>query len=296
MDDRQPHPAPMARRFRQVDVFTSRAYCGNPLAVVLDGAGLSTHDMERFARWTNLSETTFLLPPEQREADYRVRIFTSAAKSAATGESAYELPFAGHPTLGSCHAWLEAGGTPQHDSIIVQECPAGLVAVRPMDHGLAFAAPPLVRSGAVEEALLERIAAVLHLKRSEILDAAWADNGPGCVAILLGSADAELTLQPGAVDKEIGVIGPYPAGSPCAFEVRAFFPKDGATAEDPATGSLHASLAQWLLRTGRAKPPYVASQGTARGRSGRIHVTHDPEGSIWVGGGTVTCISGDVHL
>ena len=296
MDNRQPQPAPTARRFRQVDVFTSRAYRGNPLAVVLDGAGLSTHDMERFARWTNLSETTFLLPPQERDADYRVRIFTSAANSSATGESAYELPFAGHPTLGSCHAWLEAGGTPKRDRIIVQECPAGLVAVRRMDHGLAFAAPPLVRSGEVEEALVERIAAALHLKRSEILDAAWADNGPGWVAILLGSAAAVLTLQPGVVDRQIGVIGPYPAGSPCAFEVRAFFPKDGATAEDPVTGSLHASLAQWLLRTSRAKPPYIASQGTARGRSGRVHLTQDPDGSIWVGGGTVTCISGKVDL
>jgi PhzF family phenazine biosynthesis protein len=286
----------MARRFRQVDVFTGRAYCGNPLAVVLDGAGLSTHDMERFARWTNLSETTFLLPPEERDADYRVRIFTSAAKSAATGESAYELPFAGHPTLGSCHVWLEAGGTPKHDNIILQECPAGLVPVRRMNHGLAFAAPPLVRSGEVEEALVERIAAVLHLERSEILDAAWADNGPGWVGILLESADAVLALQPGAVDREISVIGPYPAGSSCAFEVRAFFPKDGTTAEDPVTGSLHASLAPWLLRTGRAKLPYIASQGTAQGRSGRVHLTQDPDGSIWVGGGTVTCISGRVDL
>jgi PhzF family phenazine biosynthesis protein len=286
----------MARRFRQVDVFTGRAYSGNPLAVVLDGAGLTTHDMERFARWTNLSETTFLLPPEARDADYRIRIFTSAAKSAATGESAYELPFAGHPTLGSCHVWLEAGGTPKHDNIILQECPAGLVAVRRTNHGLAFAAPPLVRSGEVEEALVERIAAVLHLERSEILDAAWVDNGPGWVAILLGSADAVLTLQPGAVDREIGVIGPYPAGSSCAFEVRAFFPKDGTTAEDPVTGSLHAALGLWLLRTGRAKLPYIASQGTARGRSGRVHVTQDPDGSIWVGGGTVTCISGNVDL
>jgi PhzF family phenazine biosynthesis protein len=285
----------MTRRFRQVDVFTNTPYRGNPLAVVLDGAGLSTEEMERFARWTDLSETTFLLEPEDPGADYRVRIFTSAAQSAFTAGSAYELPFAGHPTLGSCHAWLDAGGAPR-DDVVVQECGAGLVRVRRAADGLAFAAPPLIRSGPVEEALVAHIAALLGIERGEIVDAAWADNGPGWVAVLLARAEAVLALRPGAVDMEIGVVGPYPEGSPCAFEVRAFAAKDGATLEDPVTGSLNASLAQWLLATGRASAPYVASQGTARDRSGRVHVSRDADGSIWVGGGVVTCIAGEVDL
>jgi PhzF family phenazine biosynthesis protein len=179
---------------------------------------------------------------------------------------------------------------------VVQQCGAGLVPVRRTADGLAFAAPPLLRSGPVEESLVEHIASILGIGRAEILDAAWADNGPGWVAVLLASAEAVLALRPGSVDLDVGVVGPYPPGSPQAFEVRAFFPKDGATAEDPVTGSLNASLAQWLLRTGRAGAPYVASQGTALGRSGRVHVSSDPDGTIWVGGGTVTCVRGRVEL
>ena len=286
----------MTRRFTQVDVFTNTPYAGNALAVVLDGEGLGTDEMERFARWTDLAETTFLLPPEDPEADYRVRIFTSAAQTAPTTGSPYELPFAGHPTLGSCHAWLQAGGTPKRHGVVVQECGAGLVSVRQTADGLAFAAPPLVRSGPVEEDVVEHIAEVLGIERGEIVDAAWADNGPGWVAVLLPSADAVLALRPGPVDMEIGVVGPYPQGAPCAFEVRAFAAKDGATLEDPVTGSLNASLAQWLLGSGRATAPYVASQGTARDRSGRVHVSRDADGSIWVGGGVVGCITGEVEL
>jgi PhzF family phenazine biosynthesis protein len=276
----------MSRRFAQVDVFTTTPYRGNPLAVVLDGEGLSTEQMQRFAHWTNLSETTFVLPPSEPGADYRVRIFTPTA----------ELPFAGHPTLGTCHAWLADGGTAASAGAVVQQCGAGLVPVRRTAEGLAFAAPPLLRSGPVEEPLVQHIASVLRIPRAEILDAEWADNGPGWVAVLLAGADAVLALRPGFVDLDLGVVGPYRAGSPEAFEVRAFFPKDGATAEDPVTGSLNASLAQWLLRTGRASAPYVASQGTALGRSGRVHVSSDPDGTIWVGGGTVTCVSGQVDL
>jgi PhzF family phenazine biosynthesis protein len=274
------------RSFRQVDVFTTEPYRGNPVAVVLDGDGLGTEAMQRFAHWTNLSETTFVLPPTAPDADYRVRIFTPVA----------ELPFAGHPTLGTCHAWLSAGGTPQQDDLVVQECGAGLVPVRRTPDGLAFAAPPLLRSGPVEEALVVHIAEVLRIDRDEILDAEWADNGPGWVAVLLGSADAVLALRPGFVDLDLGVAGVYPPGSPHAFEVRAFFPKDGSTVEDPVTGSLNASLAQWLLRAGRATAPYVASQGTALGRAGRVYVSRDEEGTIWVGGGTVTCVAGEVEL
>jgi PhzF family phenazine biosynthesis protein len=286
----------MVRRFTQVDVFTSTPYAGNPVAVVIDGDGLSTEEMQRFAHWTNLSETTFVLPATEPEADYRVRIFTVASPSDAPTPTASELPFAGHPTLGTCHAWLEAGGRPEGDEGVVQECGAGLVPVRRTEAGLAFAAPPLIRSGPLEEPLVEHIASLLAIDRAEILDAEWADNGPGWAAVLLESADSVLALRPGPVDLDLGVVGSYPEGSPHAFEVRAFFPKDGATVEDPVTGSLNASLAQWLLRTGRANAPYVASQGTALGRSGRVHVSRDEDGTIWVGGGTVTCIAGQVDL
>jgi PhzF family phenazine biosynthesis protein len=276
----------MARPFDQVDVFTTTPYAGNPVAVVLDASGLSTEEMQRFAHWTNLSETTFVLPPNAPEADYHVRIFTPVV----------ELPFAGHPTLGTCHAWLGAGGTPRRDGVIVQECGAGLVPIRRTPDGLAFAAPPLVRSGPVEESLIEEIASALGLERGAIVDAAWADNGPGWVALMLDSADAVLALRPQFIDLDVGVVGPRPAGSAEAFEVRAFFPKDGVLVEDPVTGSLNASLAQWLLGNGRASAPYIARQGTALGRSGRVHISRDDDGEIWVGGGTVTCIAGEVDL
>jgi PhzF family phenazine biosynthesis protein len=277
----------MQRGFRQVDVFTTTPYLGNPVAVVLDATGLSDDEMARFARWTNLSETTFVLPPDDGEADYRVRIFTPAV----------ELPFAGHPTLGTCHAWLDAGGTPARDGTVVQQCAAGLIRIRRAAGRLAFAAPPLIRSGPVDEPLVRHIAKVLGIDRDDIADAEWADNGPGWVAVLLGSAEAVLALRPGISDLDLGVVGPYPPGSPQAFEVRAFTPKlAGGADEDPVTGSLNASLAGWLLRTGRATAPYVASQGTALGRQGRVHVSLDDDGTIWVGGGTVTCVAGQVQL
>ena len=288
----RPGPGPcgtlagVQRAFRQVDVFTTTPYLGNPVAVVLDSGGLADADMQRFARWTNLSETTFVLPPVSDGADYRARIFTPSV----------ELPFAGHPTLGTCHAWLEAGGTPRHRGTIVQECAAGLIPVRPVPGRLEFAAPPLVRSGPVAEPLVRRIAGILGIDRGDIVDAEWADNGPGWVAVLLASAEAVLALRPGATDLDLGVVGPYPPGSPQAFEVRAFVPKDGGTDEDPVTGSLNASLAGWLLRTGRATAPYVASQGTALGRRGRVHISAGDDGAIWVGGGTVTCVAGQVEL
>jgi PhzF family phenazine biosynthesis protein len=242
--------------------------------------------MQRFAHWTNLSETTFVVEPSNPEADYRVRIFTPVA----------ELPFAGHPTLGTCHAWLEQGGRPARGDVIIQECGAGLVRIRRTAEGLGFAAPPLLREGPVDEIEVEHIAAVLRIDRSEILDAAWADNGPGWAAVLLRDADAVLALKPGFVDLDVGVVGAHPEGSPEAFELRAFFPKDGATVEDPVTGSLNASVAGWLLATGRARAPYVARQGTALGRAGRIHVSVDGDGAIWVAGGTVTCVDGVVEI
>lgn len=275
----------MLRPFQQVDVFTTTAYRGNPVAVVLDGDGLETAQMQAFGHWMNLSETTFVLPPTRPEADYRVRIFTPTT----------ELPFAGHPTLGTCHAWLSQRHG-QEPEAVVQECGAGLVEVRRTGNGLAFAAPPQVRSGPVEETLVRRIAAVLGTHRDSIVDSQWVDNGPGWVAALFASADEVLALRPAASDLELGVVGPHPAGSPEAFEVRAFFPTGGVTVEDPVTGSLNASLAQWLLASGRATAPYVARQGTALGRAGRVHVTRDGDGTIRVGGGTVTCITGQVEL
>ena len=267
-------------------MFTETAYLGNPVAVVLGADGLDAVQMEQFARWTNLSETTFLLRPEAAGADYRLRIFTPGG----------ELPFAGHPTLGSCHAWLEAGGQPRQPGTVVQECGAGLISIRQLPGALAFAAPPLIRGGPVDEQVAAQVAGNLGIARDAIVDIQWADNGPGWVAVLLASADDVLALRPGPVDLDIGVAGPYPPGSPEALEVRAFTPLLGAVAEDPVTGSLNASLGQWLLATGRLTAPYVASQGTALGRRGRVHVSQDETGQVWVGGGTVSCIRGTVEL
>jgi PhzF family phenazine biosynthesis protein len=272
------------RPYSQVDVFASGPYSGNPVAVVLDGGGLTSEQMQRFAHWTNLSETTFVLPPTAAGADYAVRIFTPVA----------ELPFAGHPTLGTCHAWLSA--TARDRDLVVQECRAGLIPVRRAGDGLAFSAPPLLRSGPVDEELVRRIASVLGIERSEIVDSQWVDNGPGWVAVLLGSAEAVLALRPGFADLDLGVVGPYPEGAPAAFEVRAFFPKDGMMVEDPVTGSLNASLAEWLVRTGRASPPYVARQGRALGRAGRVELSRDAEGTFWVAGATVTRVTGEVEI
>jgi PhzF family phenazine biosynthesis protein len=276
----------MRTPFQQVDVFASRPYFGNPVAVILDTDRLTDPQMLRIAAWTNLSETTFLLTPAQPEADYRVRIFTPTQ----------ELRFAGHPTLGTCHAWLSKGGQPRDADLMIQECGAGLVEIRRIDDRLAFAGPPLFRSGPVDEDLVEHIAAVLGIGRNEIVDAEWADNGPGWVAVRLESADAVLALEPGFVDLDLAVVGAYPAGSPKAIEVRAFFPKDGATAEDPVTGSLGASLAPWLVRTGVLSAPFVISQGAALGRDGRVYVTIDDAGKIWVGGDTLTCVDGEIEV
>ena len=273
------------RPFRQVDVFGGDALSGNPVAVVLDGEGLDDDAMRRLASWTNLSETTFVLPPRSAEADYRVRIFTPAN----------ELPFAGHPTLGTCHAWLGVGGRPRGETI-VQECDAGLIAIRHTGNGLAFAAPPLLRTGPVDEELVSQVATMLAIDRSEILDSQWVDNGPGWMAVLLSDARAVLDLSPGTVELDVGVVGPLPAGHDAQFEVRAFFPVNGTTREDPVTGSLNASLADWLLRSGRTTAPYTAAQGTALGRRGRVHISRDGDGTIWVAGATQTAIAGTVEL
>jgi PhzF family phenazine biosynthesis protein len=278
----------VARPFTQVDVFTDALTLGNPVAVVHDADGISDEQMAAFARWTNLSETTFLLAPTAPEADYRLRIFTPAR----------ELPFAGHPTLGSARAWLEAGGRAHSAGELVQECGAGLVRIRRDGSRLAFAAPALIRGGPVSAADLAEIAGSLQISVGDIVDAQWADNGPGWVAVLLGDAEAVLALSiPGRSMgslHHIGVVGPYPPGSECAFEVRAFTSLI-STGEDPVTGSLNASVAQWLIAAGHAPPSYVAAQGTALRRRGRIYLDQI-DGQVWVGGETVVGVSGSVSL
>jgi PhzF family phenazine biosynthesis protein len=281
----------MRRRFQQVDVFATEPLYGNPVAVVLDADGLTTDQMQRLARWTNLSETTFVVPPTVEGADYGVRIFTLA----------HELPFAGHPTLGTCHAWLAAGGDPTDPDRIVQECGVGLVPIRRSAGRLAFAAPEPVRSGPVDEAHVAQLAQVLGITRDDIVDAAWVDNGPGWVGVLLRDADAVLAVDAdasrftGEGRLDIGVVGLHPPGSPTAIEVRGLFSDEqGVLREDPVTGSLNASLAQWLLATGRVRSPYVASQGTRLGRRGRPRIERDEDGTVWVGGATLTVVDG--HL
>lgn len=280
----------MTHVFHMVDVFGESPFAGNPLAVVADAEGIDTDRMQRITRWFNLSETTFLLPPTHAEADYRVRIFTLER----------ELPFAGHPTLGSCSAWLGAGGVPRNPQEIVQECGAGLVRIRHTGELLSFAAPPLLRSGPVDEAKRSEVAHVLGIEQDAIVEAQWVDNGPGWVGILLESADAVLGLRPARHHPrqiDIGVVGPHASGRDSAFELRAFFSdQHGTLVEDPVTGSLNASVAQWLVASGRARPPYVAAQGTALGRQGRIRVEQDSGGQIWIGGSARRIISGKMEI
>jgi PhzF family phenazine biosynthesis protein len=278
--------APRRRDFSQVDVFTATALLGNPLAVVHDGSGLPTERMAAFARWTNLSETTFLLPPTHAEADYRVRIFTPGG----------ELPFAGHPTLGSCHVWLEAGGTPRRADTVVQECGIGLVALRRGER-LAFAAPPTTVER-VDAELLHRVYAALGLDPARVRDAAWLSNGFPQLTLLLDSAATVLALEPDhaalKAHGKVGVVGPHPAGGEADLEVRFFAAAIGID-EDPVTGSLNANIARWLIDSGRAPAGYVAAQGTAMGRAGRVHVRRDADGT-WIGGDVASCVGGTVLL
>ncbi|UFN50038.1 PhzF family phenazine biosynthesis protein [Roseomonas sp. OT10] len=282
-----PNPAPKDFAFRQVDVFTDRPLRGNPLAVVLGAEGLEEAVMARFANWTNLSETTFLLPPTTPEADYRVRIFTPFG----------ELPFAGHPTLGSCHAWLEAGGVPR-GAEVVQECGIGLVRIRRTAGGLAFAAPPLRREGPPEPALLADLTAALGLEPGSVLAASWVENGPDWLGLLLPSRAAVLAVRPDFAAlgrRRIGLVGawdPAADGTAAQFEVRAF---TAGGYEDPVTGSLNAGLARWLIGAGIAPDRYVASQGTVLGREGRVFVERDGA-EIWIGGAVTTCITGRARL
>jgi PhzF family phenazine biosynthesis protein len=276
----------MKRRFVQVDVFGENPYRGNPLAVIVDAEGLTTSDMQTFAKWTNLSETTFLLPPTHASADYRVRIFTPTE----------ELPFAGHPTLGSAHAWLTNGGVPKDGNTIVQDCKVGLIGVRREENSLSFAAPPLLRSGPIDNAVLHEAAESLGISRDAIIDAAWIDNGPGWMGILLASADEVLAIQPKPMKLTLGVAGAHTTESRFAYEVRAFYSSNGITFEDPVTGSLNASLAQWLISSGRFNAPYLVSQGTAIGYAGVVKVDVDDSQVVWIGGNVATCISGEVDI
>ncbi len=316
-----------SRPFKQVDVFTDAPYLGNPLAVVLDGTDLSTEDMQHFAKWTNLSETTFLLPPSEEAAaqgaDYQVRIFTTAQ----------EMPFAGHPTLGSCHAWLESGGVPKHPEFIVQQCQVGLVRIHHSTTSIAFAAPALVRSQATPEAVA-RLAAALGLKGTQVLAAHHLTNGPHHFGLLLDHADAVQQVQPdlaalrawmideGVSGVGLAALGAAPQGNAlikranrearafgkntpevthtgqetdAQIEVR-FFVNDLVVFEDPVTGSFNASLAQWLIADGLAPASYTATQGTCLGRFGQVHISQDDSGQVWVGGHSVTCIEGSVTL
>jgi len=286
MTDMSNNDGPRPRGFSQVDVFTDTPLLGNPLAVVHDGAGLTSEQMAAFARWTNLSETTFLLPPTQPEADYRVRIFTPGG----------ELPFAGHPTLGSCHVWLQAGGQPKRDGVVMQECSIGLVPIR-RGARLAFAAPP-TSVERVDAELLHRVYAALGLDPARVQEAAWLSNGFPQLVLRVDAAGTVLALKPDhAVLKglgKVGVVGPHPAGGELDFEVRFFAAAIGVN-EDPVTGSLNANVARWLIDSGRAPARYVAAQGTAMGRAGRIHVQRDDAGT-WIGGDVAGCIAGSVTI
>ncbi len=325
----------MQRPFKQVDVFTNRPYFGNALAVVLDGAGLSTEDMQRFACWTNLAETTFVLPPTPDAAaagaDYQVRIFTTA----------YEMPFAGHPTLGSCHAWLEAGGTPHDPARIVQQCQVGLVPILREGGRLAFAAPPLTRRAPAPE-LLAALAKAVGIRLEGVVAAQHQNNGPSHFGVLLKDAQAVLELEPDAmalhawmIDAQVTGVGfaavalveyahtasnliargnrearafqsssnssdlSTAATTPTeelSVEVRFFTRSGGVISEDPVTGSFNASLAQWLIAECYAPKTYIAAQGTVIGREGRVHIAQDEQGQVWVGGDCVTCITGQVRL
>lgn len=272
-------------RFHQLDVFTDTPLLGNALAVVHNADGLDDSAMQAFARWTNLSETTFLVKPQNPAADYRVRIFTPGG----------ELPFAGHPTLGSCHAWLTAGGKPK-SSFIVQECEVGLVRIRKNATQLAFTAPPRRRTGNLDQETLASVVSCLGIDKKLVLHHQWVDNGPGWCAVMLDSAYAVLSLKPdfGKMKVPMGVIGPQPKGSDTDFEVRAFVPSLGIP-EDPVTGSLNAGIAQWLMETGLAGNKFVVSQGTILHRKGRVYLDRDGN-DVWVGGDSVICVDGTVSF
>jgi PhzF family phenazine biosynthesis protein len=278
----------MRRRFKNINVFSEEPLLGNPVAVVLDSAGLDTADMLEFTRWTNLSEATFVLPPMHADADYKVRIFTLDR----------EMPFAGHPTLGTAHAWLEAGGQPKKQGAIIQECGAGLISIQQTDGLLWFEAPPLIRDEPVQDSDLQRVLDALGLQSGDVVDSHWLDNGPGWLVVMLANAEAVLAVRPqrpgGRMD--VGLVGFHEAGAEAAVEIRALFSDHrGDIREDPVTGSLNAAVAQWLFRTGRVSNPYMAAQGQSIGCKGRIHLREE-NNATWVGGRTTTIINGHADL
>jgi PhzF family phenazine biosynthesis protein len=271
-----------------VDVFSSHPLKGNPVAVVLDAEGLTDDQMQQLARWTNLSETTFVLPATDPEADYRLRIFTPGG----------ELPFAGHPTLGSAHAWLENGGTPGRGDRVVQQCQAGLITVLRGEGMLSFAAPPTLRTGPIDEAEVGHIAAAFNIDRERIIDHQWVDNGPGWAVVRLATAQEVLDLKPDLAlipHAMVGAIGAYPEGSEHQFEMRTFAPKVGVP-EDPVCGSMNAGVGQWLTAGGIVPGSYRVSQGAILGREGTIEITADGDGTVWVGGATSTIVRGVITL
>jgi PhzF family phenazine biosynthesis protein len=283
----------MSYPFELIDVFAETPFTGNPLAVVHAAEGLSDEDMVQITRWLNFSETTFLLPPDDPAADYSVRIFTPAS----------ELPFAGHPTLGSAHSWMKAGGVPKQSGRIIQQCGIGLVEVKQDGDRLAFAAPPTIKSGPLDEALLDEISDVLNINRSDIIDHQWLDNGPGWMGIMLENAEAVRAVKPkgswkrrvdiGIVGK-VGIVGAQAETADTQWEIRAIFSNHiGSLIEDPVTGSLNASTAQWLYASGRQSGPYVAAQGSCIGRAGRVHVIRDDDGTVWVGGKCHSLFAGE---
>lgn len=270
----------------QINVFSIKPFAGNPVAVIHNAESLNEAEMSAIARWTNLSETTFLLPPSLSEADYRVRIFSPGG----------ELPFAGHPTLGSCRAWLGAGGKPKNKDRVVQQCEVGLIAIRQSNTLLEFAAPPLIRTGPLDGNTLSKIITALGLAPSDIIQHQWVDNGPGWCAVLLKSAQQVLDIKPdmsALKPLNLGVLGPHDSNCEASLEVRAFVGNGGY--EDPVTGSLNASLAQWLIGAGLQKSPYVAAQGNVLQREGRIHL-RESDGEIWVGGHAVAVIRGEIRV
>ncbi len=280
----------MTNIYKTVDVFTQKAFSGNPLAVIFGADGLSTKEMQHITRWMNLSESVFLQKPEHPDADYKVRIFT------LTGE----LPFAGHPTIGSCFAWLENGGKAKDKNFIIQECAAGLIKLKLDGEKISFIAPPLIRSGTVSDTDLKMACRILGITSQDIKASHWIDNGPGWMGILLESADKVLQLKPKSNPDDhfdIGVIGAYPQNSESQFELRALFNnQNGSLVEDPVTGSLNASAAQWLIKKGLAPSTYIASQGTCMQRQGRVHIHQDEAGNTWVGGHCTTRVNGLIKI
>lgn len=311
-----PSTAAFARPFMTVDVFTAVPYQGNPVSVVLDATGLDTAQMQAFARWTNLSETTFVLPPSEaaraQGADYQVRIFTPVG----------EMPFAGHPTLGTCHAWLAHGGQPQAADRVVQECAKGLITIERSSNGLAFANP--TTRALPLPAQLHKIYEAIGIHTEQVVDAAYLDNGPHWLCLLLDSIDTVLSLEPDltrikALGHKVGVAALYDdadatpligracreaeafstglrarsASAQAQLEVRAF---STTGMEDPVTGSLNGCLAQWLIEQGHLNAPYIANQGACVGRDGWISLRQDAAQQLWVGGHIVLCVQGEVFL